>query len=265
VAQLRAEKIQPDGKLAPETGCSVTFPLNPRSKSPTGFWVMFGDQDNPQWGVDRQQGLVEADYRWEIGKIGSDACTPDGKNGWIAFSNAAQGLAFTERFPIFRDQQYPDDGSTVECWTVGKGKVANLDYETSEIYLMETEVLSPIYEFQPGESHTFSIDWGACRSSGRILDVQSGSCCSQKLSAQVSEKGVRLNGVFGVFDVGNLLLTWLDGSGEASGSVLLDAVSPADPVILDQIFQPPVAATGVEVSVLADADGAVRILGKCEL
>jgi hypothetical protein len=263
VAQLQAEKRLPDGSLAPETACSVTFPLNPQSSFPAGFWVMFGDQANPQWGVDRQQGLVTADYRWEIGKIGSDACAPDGKSGWVAFSNAAQGLAFAERFPVFPGEQYPDNGSTVECWTVGKGKVANLDYENSDIYLMETEVLSPFYEFKPGESRTFSIEWGACRSSGRILDVQAGGCSSQKLTASISDKRVHLNGVFGVFDTGDLLLTWLDKSGEASGSVLLDAVAPTDLVHFDQKLQMPEGAAGVELQVLAEADGVLRSLGKC--
>jgi hypothetical protein len=265
VAQLRAEKQLTGGKPAAETACSVTFPLNPQSKFPAGFWVMFGDQANPQWGVDHQQGLVTADYRWEIGKIGSDACAPDGKSGWIAFSNAAQGLAFTEHFQVFPGEQYPDDGSTVECWTVGKGKVANLDYETSDIYLMETEVLSPFYEFQPGESHTFTIEWGACRSSGRILDVQPGGCSSRKLSAQVHGDRVLLSGVFGVFDTGNLLLTWLDGSGEASGSVLLGAVSPTGLVLFDEEFQLPAGAAGVELFVLAQADGGLRSLGKLRL
>jgi hypothetical protein len=265
VAQLQAEKHLPDGKLAPETACSVTFPLNPKGKFPAGYQVMFGDQDNPQWGVDREQGLVIANYRWEIGKIGSDACTPDEQSGWIAFSNPARGLAFAERFPVFPTEQYPDDGSTVECWTVGKGMVANLDYENSNIYLMETEVLSPFYEFQPGESRSFSIDWGACRSAGRILDVQPGGCSSEKLSAQLSGKSVQLSGVFGVFDVGNLLLTWLDGAGEASGSVLLDEVAPSDLVIFDHTLLTPAGVVGVELSVLGQADGMLRRLGKCKL
>jgi hypothetical protein len=100
VAQLRAEKTLSDGNLAPETSCAVTAPLNPHSRFPHGFWVMFGVQDNPQWKTDRHQALVVADYAWEIGKIGSDACTSDGQSGWIAFSNTAKGFAFAERFPF---------------------------------------------------------------------------------------------------------------------------------------------------------------------
>ena len=265
VAQLQAEKTLPDGKLAPETSCTVTAPLNPQSKFPDGYWVMFGEPANPQWGVDREHRLVVAKYRWEIGKIGSDACAPDLHSGWIAFSNPRQGLAFTERFPVFPGEEYPDNGSTVECWTIGKGRVANLDYEHSDIYLMETEVLSPFYTFQPGESHNFQIEWGACRSAGPILDVQAGGCASQRLAVQATHNGVQLSGVFGAFDSGNLLLTWLDKTGEVSGSILLASVNPAELIEFDQTFQPPAGATAAELSVLSEADVELRKLGTCEL
>jgi hypothetical protein len=265
VAQLQAEKTLPDGKLAPETSCMVTTPLNPQSKFPEGYWVMFGDPANPQWDVDRELGLVVANYRWEIGKIGSDACAPDMQSGWIAFSNPIKGIAFAEHFPVFPGEEYPDDGSTVECWTVGKGKVANLDYERSEVYLMETEVLSPFYSFQPGENHSFRIDWGVCRSTGPVLDVKAGGCTSQKLMMQSKPDGVQLRGVFGAFDRGNLLLTWLDRASEASGSILLEPVQPAELIEFNQTFQPPTGTTGAELSVLSESDGELRTLGKCEL
>lgn len=265
VAQLRAEKTLPDGKLAPETACTITAPLNPQSKFHEGFWVMFGDPTNPQWEIDREQGLVVANYRWEIGKIGSDACAADGQSGWIAFSNAAHGLAFAEHFQVFPGEEYPDNGSTVECWTVGKGKVANLDYEHSDIYLMEVEVLSPLYTFQPGENRTFQIDWGACRSAGPVVDVQPGGCASQKLSAQPTADGVSLRGVYGAFDAGNLQLTWLDAKGEAIGSILLEAVNPNRLVTFNQTFQPPSGAKVAKLSVLSAVDGEIYNLGMCDL
>lgn len=265
VVQLNAARRSPDGSLTYEPGCTVTAPLNPKNKSSKGFNVMFGAQDNPQWNTDRNEGLVVADYAWEIGKIGSDACASDGQSGWIAFSNTTLGFAFTERFPVFPGEEYPDNGSTVECWTVGKGKVANLDYEHSGIYLMETEVLSPFYTFQPGESHSFQIEWGACRTAGRIVDVQPGGCASQKLSAQPVSGEVRLTGSFGVFDSGQLLLTWLDAAGEVIGSIILREVSPDRLVAFDEVLQPPAGAMVAMISVLADAAGAQRHLGKCDL
>ena len=265
VAQLRAEKALPGGGLAPETRCAVTAPLNPASRFPQGFWVMFGAADNPQWKVDRGQGLIVADYAWEIGKIGSDACAPGGERGWIAFSNTAAGYAFCEQFPIFPGQEYPDNGSTVECWTVGKGRVANLDYEHSGIFLMETEVLSPLYTFQPGETHAFQIEWGVCRSQGRILDVQPAGAAWRRLSASSTRRGVRLQGGFGVFDVGTLRLAWLDASGRPLADKRLASVHPAAMLDLDQVFMPPARAACAVLDVLAQADGRARRLGECAL
>ena len=265
VTQLRAEKNLANGDLAHETRCTVTAPLNPHSRFPQGFWVMFGAQDNPQWNVDRNQGLVVVNYAWEIGKIGSDVCTPDEQSGWVAFSNIAQGFAFTERFPIFPEEEYPDDGSTVEVWTVGKGKVSNLDYEHSKIFLMETEVLSPFYTFQPGQSHSFQIEWGVCRTAGRIVDVQTGGCASQKLSAETTTGEIRLTGSFGVFDAGKLLLTWLNTAGELVGSTVLREVHPNRLVSLDERLQPSAESRSAELTVIAEADGVQRRLGQCNL
>jgi hypothetical protein len=130
-------------------------------------------------GVDLERGLFTGRYRWEIGKVGIDS-----PGGWIAFSNGAAGYAFTERFNVFPDGEYPDGGATVECWTVGKGRVANLDYEKSEIYLMETEILSPLYRFEPGESRSFIIQWGACRCPGAVIEASDAGCTTRALKIE---------------------------------------------------------------------------------
>jgi hypothetical protein len=265
VTQFDAARRLADGSLTYEPGCSITAPLNPSSRFSQGINLMFGEKDNPQWHVDRSQGLVVADYAWKIGKIGTDACTSDGHSGWVAFANTAQGYAFTERFQVFPGEEYPDDGSTVECWTVGKGTAAGLDYAQRPIYLMETEVLSPLYTLQPGGSCFFQIEWGACRTGGRIVDVRQGGCSSQKLAAQPEAGQVRLRGSFGVFDEGNLRLTWLDSSGKATGSILLGAVNPNSLIDYDEVFQAPASATSAVLSVVAEADGLERCLAVCNI
>ena len=118
---------------------------------------------------------------------------------------------------------------------------------------------------QPGESRSFRIHWGACRCDGPIADVQPGGCASQKLTAQAAGQGVRLTGVFGVFDRGNLLLSWLDKTGEAIGSVFLEEVDPQSPVRFDQTLVPPPGAQTVELCVLAQADGQTRRLAAISL
>jgi len=260
VVQLQAQRQLSSGVLAPEHNCSVTFPLNKNSRFEQGYWVMFGAADNPQWKADANNGLFIADYQYEIGKIGADSDA-----GWIAFSNAEQGYAFVAQFQYLPTEEYPDRGSAVECWTVGKGKVANLDYEHSHIYLMETEVLSPLYTFTPGEMHKFHLAWGACRASGKILDASEAGCTSERLTIQREGEGIRLSGIFGVFYQGKLVLTWLDSQSESFSSLILREVSPAELVTLGILLQPPKEACFVQLGVVAESDGNLRKLAESRL
>ena len=244
VVQLAAERITADGRLGPEMECTVTAPLNAHSKFDSGFHVMFGDSQNPQWHSDKQTGLFYGDYRWEIGKVGLDS-----RGGWAAFVNKASQQAFTARYTPYEGVEYPDDGSAVEFWTVGRGQVANLDYEKSEIYLMEVEILSPFQHIEPGQTVSFQIEWGACRCPGPIVDVTEGGCVGRKLTAKRSHKQIRVCGEFGVFDKGQLQLDWIDLSGMAIGSFDVGIVSPVDVVFLDEILEAPDNAARVRLVV----------------
>ena len=204
MVQLQAERLTSDGQLAPETECVVTAPLNPNSKFDAGYYVMFGDPKNPQWQSDNTSGLFIGNYKWEIGKVGLDS-----RAGWAAFANKATQQAFAVRYQAFPDQEYPDNGAGVEFWTVGRGKVANLDYEQSQIYLMEVEILSPFQHIAPGHTASFHIEWGACRCPGPIIDVTEGGCVGRRLLAQRNGDYIYLSGAFGVFDQGTLELNGL--------------------------------------------------------
>jgi hypothetical protein len=260
VVQLHAGRALPGGGLALETGYSVTVPLNPRSRFQRGFNVMFGDENNPQWKVDAEKHLFVGQYQWEIGKVGLDSPA-----GWIAFSNSAQRYAFAERFTYFPGAEYPDQGATVECWTVGRGKVANLNYANSQIYLMEAEVLSPFYTFQPGETHSFQIEWSACRCAGQIVDVIGAGCVHQPLAVEAVRDGLKLTGSFGVFDAGRLQLAWKDRSGKLMDPISIGEVSPLEMVELAHVFHPPFQAASLELQVLVDADGSLHTLTSCQL
>jgi hypothetical protein len=216
---------------------------------------MFGDDCNPQWTVDTENGLFVGRYLWEIGKVGIDSPA-----GWIAFSNTAAGYAFAEQFTVFPGVEYPDQGATIECWTVGRGKVANLDYEQSQIYLMETEVLSPFYSFKPGEERSFQIEWGACCCAGQVVDVSKAGCVHRPLAVERVQDGLKLSGSFGVFDVGRLQLAWRDRQGGELGSLSLGDASPLAAVQLTQVVRPPAQAAALELQVVADVDGLHRIL-----
>ncbi|MCB0068381.1 MAG: DUF4380 domain-containing protein, partial [Caldilineaceae bacterium] len=193
VVQLDAGCTLSDGSRTHDPSCMVTVPVNPQSRLPRGFKVMFGAEDNPQWQV--VNGLFRADYQWRIGKVGLDS-----QAGWIAFHRASEHVGFVEQFAVVPNADYPDNGATVECWTVGAGKVANLDYAGSGIYLMETEVLGPLTVIEPGASTAFALEWGGCRCAGPVVDVQTAGCTAKRLAVQTTSTSASLTGSFGVFD-----------------------------------------------------------------
>jgi len=232
VIQLDASLRKPDGSRGHDPSCTVTARLNPASRFPDGYYVMLGENNNPQWRADHSRGLVEASYKWEIGKIGIDT---DG--GWAAFTNLSRGCAFAELFTHFQNQEYPDQGVGVECWTVGRGKVANLDYEQTSIYLMEVEVLSPVYSFEPGETKSFELTWGGCKVASQVRDANPGGCTTAEFSARIEGKKLITAGSFGVFDAGDLLLHCLDRKGRILSEVNIQTVSPNQPVELSSEFE----------------------------
>ncbi len=231
VVQLRAERRTPEGKLAFDPNCFVTAPLNSSSRFSRGFKVMFGEAENPQWQIDEQNGLFKGQYLWEIGKVGIDSHA-----GWIAFSQGTEGYAFVERFQYEEGGEYPDDGVTLECWTVGAGQVANLDYSATEIYLMETEVLGPLRTIEPGDSSSLSIEWGVCRCPGPVIDVNDAGCVAEALQTTAADGYLHFSGKFGVFDVGQLSLLWLGEQDQIIAQESLGGVDPLSAVLLDRVL-----------------------------
>lgn len=247
VVQLQAARTLPDGSQTHDPSCTVTTPVNPYSRFARGFNVMFGAANNPQWQV--VDDLFRADYQWQIGKVGLDSTA-----GWIAFCQASAQAAFVERFTHYPEAEYPDEGATVECWTVGAGQVANLNYADSGIYLMETEVLGPLTSMAPGESTHFALEWGCCHCEGAVIDVQEGGCTATRFAAQSNSEGVRLTGSFGVFDAGELVAVWRDKDGHALSRQPLYAVDPLASVVIDLTLNRPETADSVALRVQTTTD-----------
>jgi hypothetical protein len=231
----------------------VTTPIHAQSCFERGFNVMFGSDDNPQWQT--HEGLFRADYLWQIGKVGIDSPA-----GWIAFVRGSREVAFVEQFTVFAGEEYPDGGATVECWTVGAGKVANLDYAESGIYLMETEVLSPFHTIAPGAEAHFDLTWSVCQCNGPVIDANEAGCTSRQLTAHHTPDGVLLEGSFGVFDEGVLYLRW--GTGANS---VLGIVSPMSVVRLQQVVSNPRDVSKIELVVRGKADEIERLLAVAEI
>lgn len=260
VAQLNAARRLPDGTLAHDPACTVTVPLNPASRFPRGFNVMFGADDNPQWQTDSAHGLFRAPYLWHIGKVGLDSPA-----GWVAFFGGEAGFAFVERFNYELGAEYPDDGATVEVWTVGAGQVGNLDFTGRAIYHVETEVLSPLRTIAPGAATTFTLEWAACRLTGPVVAVSEAGAAAVPLRAvRLGDDYVHLTGQLGVFDRGELRLVWLDTAGSALSVWPRGQADPLGAVLLDRVAHLPRGTAAVEMRV-AGEDGQERLLARALL
>ena len=231
VVQLRAEKHTDDGGFAHESAAIITAPLRLASTFPRHFNVMFGADENPQWQVNTEQGLFEAPYLWHIGKVGLDTSA-----GWIAFSNPAAGFAFCQRYHYEAGAEYPDGGASAEVWTTGAGRVGNFDYESHPVYLMEAELLSPLRTIPPGETTSFSIEWGLCRADAKVREVSEGGAVIAPLRARLAGGLVHVTGTFGVFERGGLWLTWLDAHGNVADAYDLGPVDPLALVTIDRML-----------------------------
>lgn len=150
-------------------------PLNPKSRYPQGYKVMFGPDDNPQFGaIPAQAGaatprLFRLDYQFRVGKVGIDNAA-----GWIAITHAKSGHLFAHLFAPEAQKEHPD-GASVEFWASGPGKIRTGDQEVeldqNQPLLIESEILSPRVRLVPGTQYTFSSTIHLSRGVGPVLSV----------------------------------------------------------------------------------------------
>ena len=231
------------------------MPRQPASRFPEGYQVIFGAKDNPSFRADSQQGLIAVDYRYQVGKIGVDSHA-----GWVATVDGTTGAAFVQVFTFEPDREYPDQAS-VEFWHNGIGNIRayNRDMEMADDpannpFVFESELLSPYFELQPGESCTWQYGWRATNIGGDhpVLACTEAGVVAESLTIVRSERKppapVKLTGRFGVFAPGKLRLVFLDRQGSALGQLnLTEDASPLKAVVLDTSVEYPAGTASVEV------------------
>jgi len=140
-------------------------PLNPESRFPRGYSVIFGESDNPSFQPDPERGLMRVQYQYGVGKIGLDS-----NAGWSATVDGESGAVFVQRFAFEPKKDYPD-GASVEFCLNGAGQIHAYNRDmvmpadpAENPYVFESEVLSPYAGYQPGArmyvSHRHMAKWG---------------------------------------------------------------------------------------------------------
>ncbi|HUW18170.1 MAG TPA: DUF4380 domain-containing protein [Sedimentisphaerales bacterium] len=211
-------------------------PLNPRSKLYKGYRVLYGVVNNTSFKPDYENQMMRVNYQHRVGKIGLDSSA-----GWVATVDAANGYAFVHRFTYEADKPYPDD-SSVEFWCNGLGefvawgKVNKMPEDPKDNpYLLETEILSPFANLQPGQSYTFHYDWYAAKvpPDFPVVACSDVGVTCQPLTARLRGRKLVLSGGFGVFYKANCCPVLLDANGnkiKELGSPV--PVNPLEPLVV---------------------------------
>jgi hypothetical protein len=233
-------------------------PLNPQSRFPQGYSLIFGALDNPSFQRDVDRGLMRVQYQYQVGNLGLDAHA-----GWVATVDGARGAVFVQRFVFEPEREYPD-GSSVEFWHNGVGTIHAYNKDlvmaadpAENPYVFESEVLSPYAALQPGESYTWRYDWSATHVGGDypVVDCNAAGVVAQPLTATITSGQIALQGRFGVFVPGTVRAEFCD----AAGAVLTTcapapAASPLTPVVIDTTVERPANAATIRL-VLLDSRG----------
>jgi hypothetical protein len=226
-------------------------PINPASRFPRGYQVMFGEQDNPSFQTDKERGLVHVRYQYKVGKIGIDSPA-----GWSATVNGETGAVFVQRFVFEPDNPYPEE-SSVEFWLNGTGRIHAYnkdivmpDNTVENPYMLESEILSPFAALKPGQSYSWSYDWYATQIGGDfpVLDCSEIGVTAEPLRAKVEGGKTHLTGRFGVFAPGTLRAEFSDAKGALlAGYDLPLTASPLEAVVIKNTLDAPESATSVKL------------------
>lgn len=261
------------GSLEPNRLMKAWCPINPNSRFPAGYNVMFGSKNNPSFKVDQKRSILEASYQYQVGKIGIDS-----EAVWTATVDGATGMAFVQRFTFEPDKPYPDNAS-VEFWHNGVGTIRAHNKDTTfpddprtNPYVFESELLSPFLELAPGESGTMAYTWQAANIGGDypVLDCnETGVIATPFTAVRMPEPHTgyfNLKGRFGVFLSGKMRLYFVDSHGRMLKQLELKAqASPLTPVVLDLTLPVPAKATSAYLLIIRRSDDKPAMLAQTPL
>ena len=232
-----------DGALNDD--CWLYIPTDPKCERP--YTILFGD-DNQQYQLDAESGMLSVQYQGIVGKIGVHSPA-----GWIVFADRQAGFVLCMRFRYEPNAEYPDNGATVECWTESPGAPSPIPIR-SPGYILEAEVLSPLFTLQPGKSASHRVTWAAAYCPAPIVDVTDLGCVHQPLAVDFRDGWARIQGVFGCFVDGRAEVDCLNEAGSVVDRIDLGSASPFAVLHVDTVVRLHDAARLVRLNIL-DSDG----------
>ena len=196
---------------------------------------MFGDRPYNHINFDPEGKLCTLRYADHVAKL---AMKPE--QGWMAALDSRRGVALVETFPLFPALVYPDD-APVELWVNGRGSFT-IHGDTIDMGqdpngcdpFIETEVLSPLVELDPGDEYCFRTCWH-CTSieADTVGSFNNCSVTGRPLTVKRQGRQVRITGSFGVLRVGTLEVASISGNGKVDDVRILGAATPLTACTID--------------------------------
>ena len=242
----------------PNPELTMYVPLNPKSRHPGGYYVMFGDVRHPSYQVVDDGRMLRIHYLYRVGKIAADS-----DRGWFAVVNGQKNLGLIENFKYFPDMEYPDNAS-IESWNDGPGIISRgpfdqvlADDPKKTPYFFESEGMSPYATLEPGEEYSYPISWSPTRVTNPVHDAVPAGVISEPFSARIEGGRSALRGTFGVFVPGTIEALFYSLMGEELSRESLQPVDPREVVKVEKSVPVPKDAYRVSLRVL-DASGENR-------
>ncbi|MFB3920650.1 MAG: DUF4380 domain-containing protein [Terriglobia bacterium] len=255
---IQSDAADANDPTKPNPELYMYVPLNPKSRHPGGYYVMFGDVRHPSYQVVDNGRMLRIHYLYRVGKIGADSDA-----GWFAIVNGQKQIGLVENFKFFPGEEYPDSAS-VESWNDGPGIISRGTHDQilpddpkQTPYFLESEGMSPYATLEPGEEYSFPIWWSPARVTNPVHNAVGGGMVSEPLSAKVEGGRVALRGTFGVFVPGSLEAVFYSEMGEELSRETLQTVDPRDVVKVEKTIALPAETFRVSIRVM-DAAGENR-------
>ena len=201
----------------------------------TSCHKLYGDDDYPGLSIDPQRKLLRLQFADVVAKFGMNP-----EAGWLATLDARRRTVLAEAFQLFPGVPYPDNAA-VEFWINGRGffTLHGDRFDAGAAPggpdpFLESEILSPMAELQPGQEYFFGIRWHSARTDAKdIVSVNHCGAVGAPLVMTRQGESLRATGLFGIFRSGQLELVSLRRDGKIHAVRPLGSVSPLAPCRVD--------------------------------
>jgi len=232
----------------------------------SGFQQTFGDKPYPAAYLDDDKERVRIRYEDQVAKLAVKA-----NRGWFASLDRERGFVLVETFPLTPGATYPY-GAPLAFWISGRGTFTlhedQVDMATSPGGCdphVETEIMSPLTDLQPGESHSLRTAWHlAAIQSEEIVRVSHCGAVAVPLEVE-SESKAHFTGSFGVFWEAQLDLVAYDRASRILQTINMGKVSPSHAVLIDEKIDLPRQTVRCSLVLLDQDHKSLGVLDRVEL